>query len=309
MKKLMLFLLFPLIMAGMLSCQKVPIKQEEPDHIVADIYDGMGFFEVRDMLKDEGAKGGSGNFYLQWNITPYIEMTLHLEALQFPTPLTENYKIRDGDLTATDRIDYYDGTYERIDHIVSYEGLLDSGHVRTPNTSLHKSAIYPIPEDYISYEQVKQFGEFCNTCFLAPLENFNYNCYMYNLTDTNGVNFGLYVDVGVLKTKDFCVIAEEIEIEGNDMRTCPEKGIRYADYNGAEYTYIDGKLSSIAWNYQDKTIAVVCPGDVNVIFEADITPMFSDYPTDKEPTILSKLMLKDTADDMLKELTADGYFE
>ena len=120
MKKLMLFLLFPLIMAGMLSCQKVPVKQEEPVHIVADIYEGMVYFEVRDMLKDEGALAGSGNYYIEWNITPYIELNLHLEAPQFSMPLNENYRVISGSLDPTKRIDYYDGTYMSINHIYTY---------------------------------------------------------------------------------------------------------------------------------------------------------------------------------------------
>lgn len=284
---------------------------EKDEKIVDDIKKGTMYSELVEMFCDEGSVSGSGNTTLEWHLTPYIELVIQLTNPQFSLPLDADYPVAWGVIHSADRISYYEKPLLNLKTIDEYNDLI-SHKMKEFDFQIYGKEpveIPQIPKDFICYDKLTSFGDFLSAAILSPVENLDYDSYMYSLVDSNQYEYGLYIDKGNLKTKDFCKIVRETKLNKKDLRTCSENGIRFVEYAGAEYTYIDKKLSSISWKNNENTIAVVCSGNIYSSSNPAETAMFSDYPINSKETVLSKLLSKDTAADMIEKLLKSDYFK
>lgn len=249
------------------------------------------YLDIVEIFGNAGEHYGSGHCHIRWNLSNYVSLVVFLETGLFNMPPENDYSV------------------ERVDLGINFRGSKDTGvfhcleSADKYNEYIKKTEI---PQDFLYYEQIKSLGRFNGISFLCPYSQLNYNSYSYSITDENNYIYNFYVDNGIIKTKDCCKIAKKINTLSNDLRTCEETGVCYAEIGKAEYTYIFGKLSSISWINGNKTMAVVRNGELGSEFPE---AMFSDYPINSKETVLSKLLSKDTAADMIEKLSKSDYFK
>ena len=142
----------------------------------------------------------------------------------------------------------------------------------TPNVTIETYSEYlsylsasKLPEEFVTYSSISQFGTFKRFVCLSDSRYGDYSHYMYKLVDETGTEVTLYIECGrqSVTTTQLPLIAS---VNTQDMRrlSTTEKG-RYL-HGGVEYTYLSGKLYSIAWEDGGRTFKLACDS------------MFSSYP-------------------------------
>lgn len=133
-----------------------------------------------------------------------------------------------------------------------------------------------IPENFVQYEKIDKLGAFAGLVFLSDAYGDDYSSYMYNLIDSTGYRFTLYVDHDTAE-KNYGPTNLIESINSNDMRTLEDKNSGIFVTNGITYRYVSGKLLSIHWI------------DGEVSFELSGSSMLYDYPIEKS-TLLCKML-------------------
>ncbi len=155
-----------------------------------------------------------------------------------------------------------------------------------------------LPEYFVTYEDISQFGEFSGFVCLSKSEMGDYSSLFYSFVDETGADLCMYVDYipkgNTLVGKFEMQIIKETNINALDMRTASVSESSAYSHNGIEYLYFpSGKLHSIVWRR----------GDIEYIVHHDL----STYPTDKS-TAISKLLKLESASQVtsaMKSYTTD----
>lgn len=149
-----------------------------------------------------------------------------------------------------------------------------------------------ISENFISYNMLKKLGEFDSMVFLTNTNIGDYGQYLYFFIDDSGHKLALYVESRILK-HDFHTYKDKYtcidEINSTDMRyiDITDKTCVYYNEN-LLYTYVDGKLNSIIWTYED------------IEYRLSGTPGLFNYPN-IETTFAGQLLHGDQANEALNE--------
>ncbi len=131
-----------------------------------------------------------------------------------------------------------------------YQALLDSAD---------------LPDKFVSYEQIRMFGDFRSVWFQTKNSQVDYKICAYRLTDETGFEYSLSVYLqnnleGIVASNPTCVV----NINENDMRRLNTEESGHYDYNNLVYVYHLGLLKSINWEIDGVTYR--------------LTGSLSDYP-------------------------------
>ena len=110
---------------------------------------------------------------------------------------------------------------------------------------------------------ISDFGEF--KCFIcAP--SYGYDEYKYGIIDKeSGVDLLMYIDHRQeITIPEKAVVISSSDVIATDMRKLPnqEEGVKSFVQSGACYTYLHGKLLSVAW--VDNGIRYTISGDLDI---------------------------------------------
>ena len=150
-----------------------------------------------------------------------------------------------------------------------------------------------VPENFISYEMIKKFGEFRSFQAVPYGEN--------NPTHTMNPNYGYGYDLefdGLEITFDINEKDSDFEYATvsapttNDLQIHENKESGVWQNGKFEYHYVQGKLLYIEWEYNDVRYAL---SSRNSAREYDYTTLSSD-------SVLSKLVHRDTCEEAFQEI-------
>lgn len=150
-----------------------------------------------------------------------------------------------------------------------------------------------LPEGFIHYEMLSQFGEYSYFAVLANLAIEDINKYLYCFKDEKYImddgscgELALYVDH---KNEAF----ENTISGGNleDMRLLDTDESGSVIQSGIQYNYISGKLRSMKWKVDGVTYTLA--GD----------PLLSDYPIDSSG-VVGKLLNVQSAQNVIASMTS-----
>lgn len=136
-----------------------------------------------------------------------------------------------------------------------------------------------IPKDFISYEDISDFGEFGS---FSLDDNFHYS---YLLKNQNAeIYLCIYPEAPSLKT--YNILSPTANI---DMRICPgtSEGVELFTHNGLLYRYMDGLLKDIYWTSGNIRFSL------SVFYYHSNQGGFSSYTGDN--VAINALLNKDTA--------------
>lgn len=154
-----------------------------------------------------------------------------------------------------------------------------------------------LPEYFVSFEDISEFGEFSGFVCLSKSEHGDYSSLFYTFVDETGTESSMYVDYipkGSLTNEETAkpILGTAI-INASDMRTANVTESSKYLYNGIEYSYYSsGKLHSITW----------CCGDI----EYKLHENLSKYPTTDKATAISKLLNLQTAADVMQSFVSEN---
>lgn len=146
-----------------------------------------------------------------------------------------------------------------------------------------------LPKNFITYDVLKDIGDFVYLIFLSDGYNGDFTEYMYTVKDSTGYDISVYVepsiesDVLISNT----IIAEKIN--RTDLRTIGSDESGFYMYNDVKYKYVSGKLLSIAWDMDGLRYTVTG------------SSMLDNYPYQKN-TFMGLILNGDTAKDAFRVL-------
>jgi hypothetical protein len=143
-----------------------------------------------------------------------------------------------------------------------------------------------LPEYFVTYEDISEFGEFSGFVCLSKSEHGDYSSLFYTFVDETGTEFSMYVDYIPLRNstaeKTERPIINEANINASDMRTAKVTEFSTYSYNNIEYTYYaSGKLHSIVWRR----------GDIQYKLHENLIT----YPITNKSTAISKMLKLESA--------------
>jgi hypothetical protein len=157
------------------------------------------------------------------------------------------------------------------------------GEVETPTFETYEeylafiNGFEKLPDDFITYDMLKDIGEF--EMFIASKSLIEYE---YTFKDDNNKRIHMKIEPLPNKIQSSTVVFSDNII---DFRKIVSNGER--SYNDITYGYyFDGALSTIRWSIGKKLVKLTCSGDSN---------SFADYPLDGETTFVSQLLSTQTA--------------
>lgn len=105
-----------------------------------------------------------------------------------------------------------------------------------------------LPENFITYDMLKDIGDFVYLIFLSDGYNGDFTEYMYTVKDSTGYDISVYVEPSIESDvlNSNTIIAEKIN--RTDLRTIASAESGIYIYNDVKYKYVSGKLLSIAWD-------------------------------------------------------------
>ena len=143
-----------------------------------------------------------------------------------------------------------------------------SGEIPTPTFGTYESYLKfiktaDVPDNFVTYEMISDFGEF--KCFIcAP--SYGYDEYKYGIIDKeSGVDLLMYIDHRQeITIPEKAVVISSSDVIATDMRKLPnqEEGVKSFVQSGVCYTYLHGKLLSVAW--VDNEIRYTISGDLDI---------------------------------------------
>ena len=136
-------------------------------------------------------------------------------------------------------------------------------------------ASHRLPDDFITYEQLSSFGRFGDFIFY-PLGAE----YHYYVIDEAGVELAIHTYP--IKEQEETVAVEE---PSADLRTSSEGISRKIAYRGMIFSYLPQGLHYVAFEAYGRSIHL----------NQTEPPFLSCYPDVAEPTLVSRLLTKDTA--------------
>ncbi len=150
-----------------------------------------------------------------------------------------------------------------------------------------------LPEYFISYEDVSEFGEFSGFVCLSKSQNGDYSSLLYSFVDETGTEFSMYVNYilpnNISTEKSEKTIINLDKINASDMRTAQVTEASKYLHNGIEYSYYSsGKLHSIVWR---------C-GDI----EYKLHEVLNTYPVSDKATALSKMLKLESASQVASKM-------
>lgn len=108
-------------------------------------------------------------------------------------------------------------------------------------------ALFDLPQSFVYYDSVRQFGDFHSFVYLSNIQSGDYSHYMYTFIDESGYETTLYIE----EFSDETVSAENIvmNVASDDLRTIDEKSQMNSVYYVGElkYNYVYGNLLSVEW--------------------------------------------------------------
>lgn len=148
-----------------------------------------------------------------------------------------------------------------------------------------------LPEEFVTYEMLKVFGEFDGLVMLCKVEYGDYSFSFYSFIDEAGIDYHLYVDCGRIgPTADPLPVIENVNTSNMRRRSETDKG-RYI-YNGVEYAYVNGVLLSISWELDGRKFILYNDGGLGL------------YPEDINETIVGRLMNTQNVESVMAEIAA-----
>ena len=154
-----------------------------------------------------------------------------------------------------------------------------------------------MPDNFISYDNLKHLGEFdCFVCLSGTEITEDADCF-YVFRDKSGFEFCLYVYNSKDKSASKVEIKNHIlNFESNDLKTVGDDktGTWQYDHQGIKYNYIDGQLLSVDWTLNNTRFVLFSGG--GGIFLNDL-PFAQNSP-------ISKLFYKDTATEAVELMVA-----
>lgn len=146
-----------------------------------------------------------------------------------------------------------------------------------------------LPKNFITYDMLKDIGDFEYLIFLSDGYNGDFTEYMYTVKDSTGYDISVYVEPSIESDvlNSNTIIAETIN--RTDLRTIgsAESGIYM--YNDLKYKYVSGKLLSIAWDMD------------GLRYTLTGSSMLDNYP-DQNNTFMGLLLNGDTSKDAFRVL-------
>ena len=146
-----------------------------------------------------------------------------------------------------------------------------------------------LPKNFVDFEKIAQFGEFKSIVFLSEARYGNYSSYMYNITDSIGENFVIYINhkTDELSTEDTSSIITNINT--NDMRTTVDSKSGTFAQSDLRYNYVQGKLLTVSWRVNDVNYTIM--GNTN-----NNSLSLSEYPANSNTMVGKLLSVKSAAD-------------
>lgn len=150
-----------------------------------------------------------------------------------------------------------------------------------------------LPEYFVSYEDISEFGEFLGFVCLSKSQNGDYSSLLYSFVDETGTEFSMYVNYipqkNISTEKNEKPIINLDKINVSDMRTAQVTEASKYLHNGIEYSYYSsGKLHSIVWR---------C-GDI----EYKLHEGLNTYSVSDKATALSKMLKLESASQVASKM-------
>ena len=144
----------------------------------------------------------------------------------------------------------------------------------------------PETEGFVTYDMLREIGDFRGFVCFSPWYMDQFDYYMYTFYDKNGDEVCLYVehrdkDTGMLEGTT--IEMEQVKEEPKDLTRISQNEPAKFVYKDIEYRYVQGELISIAWTTEDYGFVVLLEPEQRG--NADI----------EEGTFISALLNKDTA--------------
>lgn len=143
-----------------------------------------------------------------------------------------------------------------------------------------------LPADFVSYDKISAIGNFKGLVILSDAYSNNYSSYMYNLVDSSGFEFVVYIDH---EERESYLTDFVSNVNKTDMRVLSDDSKGFYVHDDITYTYISGKISSIVWRKQ------------NIIYTLHGDATFFNYPL-TDSTFIGKMLNTDTALQVLNEV-------
>ena len=147
-----------------------------------------------------------------------------------------------------------------------------------------------LPDTFVQYDNIKQFGSFCQFICLSNAKIGDYSHYMYVLKDDSGSEFSLYIERDRAFSADLPQLKILSTANTTNMRdlTTSESGIYIC--NGINYTYLSGKLHTISWEKNGTKFKIA--GDV-----------LKSYPEIASSTAVGQLMNAQDAENVISSIS------
>ena len=143
-----------------------------------------------------------------------------------------------------------------------------------------------LPADFVSYDKISAIGNFKGLVILSDAYSNNYSSYMYNLVDSSGFEFVVYIDH---EERESYLTDFVSNVNKTDMRVLSDDSKGFYVHDDITYTYISGKISSIVWKSQ------------NIIYTLLGDAKFFNYPL-TDSTFIGKMLNTNTALQVLNEV-------
>ena len=128
-----------------------------------------------------------------------------------------------------------------------------------------------MPEDFIYYESLKEYGKFDSFVYSE-----SYNEYIYSFVDSEG--FETFLKIEPIEAYNYDSKGDVLnDFNANDLRTIGYKESAKILKNGYEYQYFSGELLEIQWEIDGKR------------FELSANGEFDNYPVTTD-TAVGKLL-------------------
>lgn len=192
-----------------------------------------------------------------------------------------------GDSTYTEQL----GNFTQNGGIVLPENMLSGISIFSYSEYCKFLKNTELPDSFVTYEQIKELGEFEGIVFLPKDTHVSdtFNRYMYSLVDENGVELSLYVYQNEVILPDDASVVSSDTSDLRNLKT-PTSGIR--QIGDIYYRYdLGGSLVSIMW-ITNQTKFSLSANDSGL----------GSYPTDKKETVVSKLLDRSTAEKEVQEI-------
>lgn len=157
--------------------------------------------------------------------------------------------------TGNDCLSSDNSTTQKEDKV---NGNFENTVVEQPNIEMKSLSVYSyedyqklvraikLPENFVKYEEISQFGEFDALVFLSKTHEGDYSSYMYGLKDSAGGDFVLYIRN--YKEDSETAYEQITSVNSNDMRFSQNtSNCIYVTPEGVKYLYVSGTLNSITW--------------------------------------------------------------